>query len=150
MYTAESTGASMERPKMPNLRSGSKGGFEPGLTWLRGQRSTAELPLSTPVGTFEELFNTWLYVKSSSVDIIVNIVLHLLHDRTSSKCMRPLLGSVVDVVYKPLHKSMALTCTFIGNKRCFMVPSRVLIHRTLPVVRGYEWSIHNHAGNTVL
>ena len=32
IYTAESTGASMERTKMPNLRNGSKGGFEPGLT----------------------------------------------------------------------------------------------------------------------
>ena len=30
--TAESTGASMERTKMYNLRNGSKGGFEPGLT----------------------------------------------------------------------------------------------------------------------
>ena len=30
--TAESTGASMERRKMPNLPNGSKGGFEPGLT----------------------------------------------------------------------------------------------------------------------
>ena len=32
IYTAESTGASMERTKMPNLRNASKGGFEPGLT----------------------------------------------------------------------------------------------------------------------
>ena len=32
IYTAESTGASMDRTKMPNLRNGSKGGFEPGLT----------------------------------------------------------------------------------------------------------------------
>ena len=32
LYTAESTGASTERTKMPNLRNGSKGGFEPGLT----------------------------------------------------------------------------------------------------------------------
>ena len=32
IYTAESTGATMERTKMPNLRNGSKGGFEPGLT----------------------------------------------------------------------------------------------------------------------
>ena len=32
MYTAESTGAAMERTKMPNLPNGSKGGFEPGLT----------------------------------------------------------------------------------------------------------------------
>ena len=31
-HTAESTGASMERTKMPNLRNGSKVGFEPGLT----------------------------------------------------------------------------------------------------------------------
>ena len=32
IYTAESTGASIERMKMPNLPNGSKGGFEPGLT----------------------------------------------------------------------------------------------------------------------
>ena len=44
--TAESTGASMERTKMPNLRSGSKVGFEPGLTLLRVRHSTAELPPS--------------------------------------------------------------------------------------------------------
>ena len=31
IYTGESTRASMERTKMPNLRKGSKGGFEPGL-----------------------------------------------------------------------------------------------------------------------
>ena len=31
IYTAESTRASMERTKMPNLRNGSKGGFESGL-----------------------------------------------------------------------------------------------------------------------
>ena len=46
IYTAQSTGASMERTKMPNLRNGSKGGFEPGLTWLRVWHSTAELPRS--------------------------------------------------------------------------------------------------------
>ncbi len=32
IYTAESTGASMERTKIPTLRNGSKGGFEHGLT----------------------------------------------------------------------------------------------------------------------
>ncbi len=32
IYTDESTRASMERTKMPNLRKYSKGGFEPGLT----------------------------------------------------------------------------------------------------------------------
>ena len=37
----------MERTKMSNLRNGSKGGFEPGLTWFRVRRSTAELPRST-------------------------------------------------------------------------------------------------------
>ena len=31
---------------MPNLRNGSKGGFEPGLTCLRVRHSTAELPRS--------------------------------------------------------------------------------------------------------
>ena len=36
----------MERTKMPNLRNGSKGGFEPGLTWLRVRHSTTELPRS--------------------------------------------------------------------------------------------------------
>ena len=46
IHTAESTGALMERSKMPNLRSGTKGGFEPGLTWLRVRHSTAELPRS--------------------------------------------------------------------------------------------------------
>ena len=30
--STESTGASIERTKMPNLRNGSKWGFEPGLT----------------------------------------------------------------------------------------------------------------------
>ena len=32
IYTAESTGASMERMIMPNLRNSSKGGLKPGLT----------------------------------------------------------------------------------------------------------------------
>ena len=36
----------MERTKMPNLRNGSKGGFEPGLTRLRVRHSTTELPRS--------------------------------------------------------------------------------------------------------
>ena len=31
-FTAESTGMAMERTKMPNLRNGSKVGFEPGLS----------------------------------------------------------------------------------------------------------------------
>ena len=43
IYTAESTGASIERTKMPNLRNSSKGGFVPGLTLLRVRHSTAEL-----------------------------------------------------------------------------------------------------------
>ena len=47
MYTAESTGESIERTKMPNFRNDSKGGFEPGLTWLRVRHSTTELPRST-------------------------------------------------------------------------------------------------------
>ena len=34
----------MEITKMPNLRKGSKGGFEPGLSRLRVRRSTIELP----------------------------------------------------------------------------------------------------------
>ena len=33
---------------MPNLRNGSKGGFEPGLTRLRVRHSTAE-PLVSPL-----------------------------------------------------------------------------------------------------
>ena len=49
IYTAESTRTSMERTKMPNLRNGSKGRFEPGRTWLRVRHSTTELPLPTPV-----------------------------------------------------------------------------------------------------
>ena len=47
IYTAESTGTSMERTKMPNLRNGTKGGFEPGLTRLRVRHSTTEPPRST-------------------------------------------------------------------------------------------------------
>ena len=47
IYTSDSTGESMERTKMPNLRMGSKGGFEPGLTRLRVRHSTGELLLST-------------------------------------------------------------------------------------------------------
>ena len=47
IYTPESTGASMERTEMPNLRNGSKVGFEPRLTWLRVRHSTTELLLST-------------------------------------------------------------------------------------------------------
>ena len=35
---------------MPNLRNGSKGGFEPGLIRLRVRHSTAELPRSTNDG----------------------------------------------------------------------------------------------------
>ena len=34
----------VERTKMPNLQHGSKGGFEPRLTWLRVRHFTAELP----------------------------------------------------------------------------------------------------------
>ena len=49
IYTAESTGASMERRKMPNLPKGTKGGFEHGLTWLRIRHSTTELPRSTKI-----------------------------------------------------------------------------------------------------
>ena len=44
--TAESNGASMDRTKMPNLRNGTKGGFEPGLSRLRVRHSTTELPHS--------------------------------------------------------------------------------------------------------
>ena len=49
VYTAEWTGASMERKKMPNLRNGSNGGggFEPGLSRLRVLHSTTELSRST-------------------------------------------------------------------------------------------------------
>ena len=47
IYTAESTGTTMERTKMPNLRNGSIGGFEPGLILLRVRHSTTELPRST-------------------------------------------------------------------------------------------------------
>ena len=46
IYTAEWTGASMEWTKMPNCRNGNKGGFEPGLTWLRVRHSITELPRS--------------------------------------------------------------------------------------------------------
>ena len=46
MYTAESTGPSMDRTKMPHLRNVSKGGFEPGLSRLRVWHSTTELPRS--------------------------------------------------------------------------------------------------------
>ena len=38
---------SVKRTKMPNLRNGSKGGFEPGLTRLRVRHSTTELPRSS-------------------------------------------------------------------------------------------------------
>ena len=48
IYTAESTGASVERTKMPNLRNGSKGGFEPGLTSLRVWHSTNEMNYRAP------------------------------------------------------------------------------------------------------
>ncbi len=37
----------MERTKMPFLRNGNKGGFEPGLTWLQVRHSATELPRST-------------------------------------------------------------------------------------------------------
>ena len=40
IYTAEWSGA-----KIPNLRNGSQGVFEPGLTWLRVRHATAGLPL---------------------------------------------------------------------------------------------------------
>ena len=36
----------MDRTKMPNLRNGVKGGFEPGLTRVRVRHSTTELPRS--------------------------------------------------------------------------------------------------------
>ena len=39
----------MERKKKPNLRNGTKAGFEPGLTRLRVRHSTTELPRSTNV-----------------------------------------------------------------------------------------------------
>ena len=42
----------MERTKMPNLRNGSKGGFEPGLTWLRVRHSTTELQRSTELARY--------------------------------------------------------------------------------------------------
>ena len=52
---------------MPNLRNGSKGGFEPGLTRLRVRHSTTELPRS--IVMFEELSplnnNHWTLVRIS-------------------------------------------------------------------------------------
>ena len=57
VYTAESTGASMERTKMPSLRNSSGAGFEPELTWLRVRHSTAELPRSTGRPTRQWLDN---------------------------------------------------------------------------------------------
>ena len=51
----------MERTKMPNLRNGSKGEFEPGLTWLPVRHSTAELLPST-VRPFTWLIALHLYV----------------------------------------------------------------------------------------
>ena len=47
IYTAESTGASLARTKIHNLRNGNKGEFDPGLTWLRVRHSTTVLPRST-------------------------------------------------------------------------------------------------------
>ena len=66
MYTAESTGASMERTKMPNLWNGSKGGFEPGLTWLRVRHSIAEL-------SHVLMWNDWMnaLIKKNEVKISV-------------------------------------------------------------------------------
>ena len=43
---------------MSNLRNGSKGGFEPGLTRLRVRHSTTELPRSTNVEVSTSRFST--------------------------------------------------------------------------------------------
>ena len=63
IYTAESTGASMERTKMPNLRNGSKAGFEPVLAWLRVRHSIAELPRSDDVTFYFYLYYIYLKIK---------------------------------------------------------------------------------------
>ena len=52
----------MERTKTPNLRNGSKGGFEPSLTWLWVRHSTAELPRSSNrLRWVEYSFGRYLY-----------------------------------------------------------------------------------------
>ena len=60
IYTAESPGASIERTKMPNLRNGSKGGFEPGLTLLRVRRSM--LSYRAPLHNISPLKNQGTHV----------------------------------------------------------------------------------------
>ena len=46
---------------MPNLRNGSKGAFEPGLTRLRVRHSTTELPRSLTLGANKSvIFNVYM------------------------------------------------------------------------------------------
>ena len=60
---------------MPNLRNGSKGGFEPGLTSLRVRHSTAELPRTCILILFILfLKNTIMFEEYYVVDHFLTIV----------------------------------------------------------------------------
>ena len=75
IYTAESTGASVKRTKMPNLRNGSKGGFEPGFTRLRVRHSTAELPRSTKRDNETEKYIRLVKVMYHQYETVIIIII---------------------------------------------------------------------------
>ena len=47
---------------MPNLRKGTKGGFEPGLSRLQVQHSTGELPRSMDLKSNQLIVENCMYV----------------------------------------------------------------------------------------
>ena len=80
IYTAESTGASMERTKMPNLRNSTKEGFEPGLT-LRDRHDCESdiLSMSYRAPLIPYTILILLYFRSLSVPIATTMHIFAQH-----------------------------------------------------------------------
>ena len=75
----------MERTKMPNFRNGSKGGFEPGLTWLRVRHSTTELPRMWSSRHLRQLVKPRILVFLSCLYSLVKLDISAIH-RCLCKC----------------------------------------------------------------
>ena len=63
---------------MPIIRNGSKEGFEPGLTLLRVQRSTTELPRSTISTAFGDIswVTCWCATDNREATVRIPLALH--------------------------------------------------------------------------
>ena len=70
---------------MPNLRNGTKGGFEPGLTRLRVRRSTTELPRIT----WSKLMEKWSASASvDSIDLAIKPAFFAIHPLLFGNCCK--------------------------------------------------------------